>query len=87
MTKLLHKSAKHPADCTLTELLDNLNFTDSAKQLEALKALIFSAPEDNQKKIEFLKEEISAGRYEINSQRIAAKFIEYNRCLEPGEVV
>jgi flagellar biosynthesis anti-sigma factor FlgM len=59
-----------------TDFIDNLDFEDTVKQTAILKAIILNAAETNQTKIEFLKEELMAGRYQINSNRIAAKMVE-----------
>jgi anti-sigma28 factor (negative regulator of flagellin synthesis) len=70
----------------LAELLSHLHFADTAKQIQALEELIFSDFEINQSKIEFLKEEISADRYEINSLKIAKHLIEYSLTSKEAEV-
>jgi len=59
------------------EFMESLYFSDTAKQMSALKALVFDVPETNHAKIEFLKEEIAAGRYHVNSQRIAEEIGEH----------
>ena len=69
-----------------TDFLENLGFEDTAKQMTALKAIIFDTPETNQTKIEFIKEELTAGRYEIHSQTIAAKLLEYAPVVEEAEI-
>lgn len=46
------------------------------KEVEALKAMLFHTPEMNQEKIELIKSELSAGRYQINSLAIADKLLE-----------
>lgn len=46
------------------------------KEVEALKNMLFNSPEVNQEKIEFIKSELSAGRYQINCQNIADKMLE-----------
>lgn len=71
---------------TLPNLIENLNFDDTAKQLEALKAHIFNTSESNETKIQFIKEELAAGRYEIHSDRIAAKLLEHALIVEEPEM-
>lgn len=58
------------------------------KELEALKEAIFNCPDINQAKINFIKEEITSGRYEIEPNHIARKLTEhYLYCeLEPEPV-
>lgn len=46
------------------------------KEVEALKAMLFHTPEMNQDRIEFIKGELSAGRYQIDSLAIANKLLE-----------
>ncbi len=56
--------------------LDDLNdFKDAEKQilLSALKEFILNLPEMNKAKIEFLKDELAKGRYQILSKQIAEK--------------
>jgi negative regulator of flagellin synthesis FlgM len=57
------------------QLIESLSFETSAKQLELLIEHIFHLPEINQAKIAFLKDELAANRYEIHSNRIAAKLL------------
>jgi negative regulator of flagellin synthesis FlgM len=71
---------------TPANLIDSLNFEDTAKQLETLKAHIFNTSESNQAKIQFIKEELAAGRYEIHSERIAAKILEHATVVEEPEI-
>ncbi len=52
-------------------LMDRLNFSDIAGQMAALKSALFDCKETNENKIEFIKEELLAGRYQINSLHIA----------------
>jgi negative regulator of flagellin synthesis FlgM len=67
------------------DFIENLNFEDTVKKTAVLKAIILNAAETNETKIGFLKEEIAAGRYQINSQRIAEKLLEQQ--VEPVEEV
>lgn len=71
---------------TPSTLIKKLNFEDSAQQLEALKAHIFNTNESNQARIQFIKEELAAGRYEINSQRIATRLLEHAVIVEEAEI-
>lgn len=84
MVKKTKKSANPVA--TPPSLIDSLNFEDTAKQLDALKAHIFNTSESNQTKIQFIKEELAAGRYEIHSDRIAAKLLEHAPVVEEAEI-
>lgn len=71
---------------TPPSLIDSLNFDDTAKQLEALKAHIFNTSDSNETKIQFIREELAAGRYEIHSERIAAKLLEHALIVEEPEI-
>lgn len=42
-----------------------------------LKSKLFKTNEDNRDKIKFIKEELSANRYEIQSHKIALKLLEH----------
>ena len=57
-----------------------------ACSIAALKAIIFDMPAANQAKIEFIKEELSAGRYQINTTHIASKLLEYAPVREETEM-
>lgn len=57
-----------------------------ACSIAALKAIIFDTAEANQAKIEFIKEELSAGRYQINTAHIASKLLEYAPVSEAAEL-
>ncbi|GGI77466.1 flagellar biosynthesis anti-sigma factor FlgM [Legionella impletisoli] len=59
----------------IDDLIDNLSLEPS-KQIEALKELIFNGPDINQAKIDFIKEEIAAGRYQSEAKNIALKMLE-----------
>lgn len=45
--------------------------------VQSLKEMIFHTPLTDETKIQFLKEELSAGRYQIQSQSLASKLIEH----------
>lgn len=72
-----NQNNKNPAD-TFQALLDHLNFEDTAKAIDALKALIFDVPDISHAKIEFFKEEIASGRYEMDCTTIAEKMLAYH---------
>ncbi|WP_133129719.1 flagellar biosynthesis anti-sigma factor FlgM [Legionella yabuuchiae] len=59
----------------IDDLIDQLSLEPS-KEMEALKELIFNSPDNNQAKIDFIKEEITAGRYQIEAKSIAMKLLE-----------
>lgn len=62
---------------TQKQLLDSLNFDDTTEQMQALKALIFNSNEIRNTKIAFIKEALSTDRYEIHSENIASKLMEF----------
>lgn len=70
-----------------TSFIDSLNLDEIAKQTEALRAIIVSTPDTNQTKVQFIKEELSAGRYQIHSNKIAEKLMEYSQSEELAEIV
>ena len=70
---------------THSNFIDSLHFNDIAKQIGALKSLIYNAPDTNLSKIQVMKEEIAAGRYQINSHHIAAKLLEYVQSTTQAE--
>lgn len=55
---------------------DKVNFSDTSKQLEALKTSFKNVPEIDQQKVARFKAEIDAGSYEINSSEIAKRMLE-----------
>jgi len=77
---------KHGSHEISHDFRDCLNFDDIAKQMAALKAIIFHTPDTNDAKIQFLKEELAAGRYQIQSSRIAARLMEYYTRLTQPEM-
>lgn len=66
-----------------TRFLDQLDSSDLIK----LKAIIFDSPEAEHVKIQMIKEEVVAGRYQINSQHIAEKLMEFVPISEEVETV
>ena len=54
-----------------------MNSIDTAAQLAKLKEIIFNSPEAEHAKIDFIREELSTGRYRINSKLIADKMLEF----------
>lgn len=72
------KKTKEPG----SNFIDSLQLEETAQQLENLKTLIFNSTETNATKIEVIKEELSAGRYEIHSDRIAEKLLEFAPAIE-----
>lgn len=80
------KSLKKAAGNIPQELLDSLSFKNTAKQIEALKQAILDAPDTNQAKINFIKNEITSGRYIINSDQIANKLVEDKQLIEQPEI-
>ena len=56
-------------------------------EIAKLKAIIFDTPEAEHAKIQLIKEEISAGRYQINSCHMADKLLEFVPVIEEVEMV
>ncbi len=63
--------------------IDQLDFSDMTK----LKAIVFDTPEAELAKIQLIKEELSTGRYKINSTQIADKLLEFALVAEEMEMV
>lgn len=57
------------------EATSSVHLSQTSKQVEALKALILSAPEINAAKTAFIKEAIAEGRYSMNHEKIAQKML------------
>lgn len=51
--------------------IDSVNFSDTSKQLEALKASLKDVADVNEARVAYFKAEIQSGNYQINSNRIA----------------
>lgn len=62
------------------------NFDDIATQMAALKTAIFNAIDTNDHKIQFIKEELAAGRYEIQNELIAERMLEFVHTITPAEI-
>lgn len=58
------------------DLLDNLSFTASSKQLEELKKQIFNSREIKNNKIAIIKDMLEKNQYQISSKGIAEKLLE-----------
>lgn len=54
---------------------NNVHLSPASRQVEALKALILSAPEINAAKTAFIKEAIAEGRYIPQNEKIAARML------------
>ena len=63
----------------------SVDVTESINPLTALTNMLFHAPLTDETKIQFLKEELSAGRYQVKSQSLADKLIEHIHSLEQLE--
>ncbi|WP_028389567.1 flagellar biosynthesis anti-sigma factor FlgM [Legionella fairfieldensis] len=53
--------------------MNPVTLSDISKQMAALKEYILTAPDINKARVEFLKEELSGGRYRIGNDQIAMK--------------
>lgn len=70
-----------------SELIDHLDFTDASKQIATLMASILHESVPNHVKIQIIKEEIKAGRYQINTNHIANKLLEFAPVCEEAVTV
>lgn len=59
-------------------LLEQFDFSEVSHQLIALKESIFHAIASHEAKVAWLKQELLAGRYEIQSQHVAQKLLDEN---------
>ncbi len=51
--------------------------TEISSAMKALTDMLFHAPLTDETKIQFLKEELSSGRYNVQSQSLAEKLMEH----------
>ena len=54
---------------------DNVNFSETSKQLEAVKSSLKDIPEVDASKVAHFKTQIASGNYQINSNAIANKIL------------
>ena len=54
---------------------DTVDLSDAARLLEALGALLASAPSSDRARVEAIKQAVASGAYEIDPQRIAAQVV------------
>ncbi len=59
--------------------------TKTTDPITALTNMLFHIPLTDDTKIQFLKEELSAGRYQVQSQSLAEKLIEHVHPFEQLE--
>lgn len=55
--------------------IDSVNFSDTSKQLEALKASLRDVPEVNEARVAYFKAEIQSGHYQVNSNKMAMNML------------
>lgn len=60
---------------------DSVNLTDSAMRIKSLEAQIARLPIVDTQKVEQVKNSLSNGTFEFNSERIAEKLISFERNL------
>lgn len=56
-------------------IADSVSFSDTSKQLEAIKASFKDIPEVNEARVSKFKMDIEAGNYQIDSNQIARKML------------
>ena len=61
-------------------------FSTVSNSMKALTDMLFHVPLTDETKIQFLKEELSAGRYQVESQSLAAKLIEHNYFIQQPDI-
>lgn len=81
--KIIHSDstdgAKHSTQNSAAQ--DSVNLTDSAMRLQALEEKINRLPIIDTHKVEQIKNSISDGTFEFNSQRIAEKMLKFEKEL------
>jgi len=60
---------------------DTVTLTDSAAQLHKLEATIMAAPIVDTARVEDVKQAIRNGQFQINSQRVADKMMQFEKAL------
>ena len=62
--------------------ISDIDFSDTAKQMAALKAAIFETPYTNHEKIKTLKHKMANDTYAISDTNIAACLLAYEPCMQ-----
>lgn len=73
-------------DSKAIKFTDRFDFSVTANHMAILNAAILDTPEANNAKIQLIKEELSAGRYHINANRIVTNLLAFSPAIEPVEV-
>lgn len=60
-----------------SKFIESLNLLDAVKLVETLKTILFNAPDRDQTKIDFFKDELSTGRYKVDPHQIARQLLEH----------
>jgi len=61
--------------------LDTVSITDAAKQLQQIQQEIKSLPVVDVQRIEGIRKEISEGKFDVNPNRVAEKFVAFEYAL------
>lgn len=72
-----NRSVSNPIQEEHSSFIKSLHVEETVKQLIALNEIIQHAPEITHSKIQHIKEELLAGRYQIHGHHIAEKILEY----------
>ena len=70
---------------TQASFMNSLDFSDIEEQMATLKSALFDIAETNDTKIQFIKEELSAGRYQIYNHHVAEKLLQYTDLIVESE--
>lgn len=88
--KKLDNSTAQPLPTSTTNaeshspFIESLHLMDAVKLIDSLKSLLFNAPEVDQTKIDFFKNEVLMNNYKINTTQIAQQLLEQVQItLEP----
>ena len=84
MIKIIEQYLQHSETSSLSTQ-HSPDFSDVSHQMETLKKSLFNTSLTYEAKLELLKEELSSGRYEIQSQSLANKLLEHALSIEQFE--
>ncbi len=75
--KAKKEAAKEPVVSTENTATssDSVSFSDTSKQLEALKATFNDVPEVDEKKVAYFRAQLATGNYQVDSERIAKNML------------
>lgn len=82
----INDALQNPNVETQSNFIESLNLFDPVKCMETLKHLLLNAPDIDQTKINFFKDELLTGRYEIHPLQIAHQILEHVQLIVEPEM-